>query len=142
MQLTHETGSSVRYRVGSNRSWLESSPQVWVQTGTGMTEIAVAVNSAGLAYGPHEGELTVARVTGEKAQGEAGAMGIEIPVAFAVVPNAPCSSGSRRVSGARIKSRPARADSRKAGEEIEVQVGLVDPAEVTGNPSLALDLES
>ena len=139
VQLTHETASSVRYRVDSNRSWLGASPQAWVQTGPGMTEFAVAASSAGLANGTHKGELTVVQVVGESAQGEARATGIEIAVAFAVVPS---NSSSRRVNGARITSRPLGGDIYGLGEEIEVSVDLVDPAGVTGTPTLALRLGS
>ena len=55
VQLTHETTGPVRYRIDSNRSWFWASPQEWVQTGPGMTEIAVMVNSAGLAHGTPQG---------------------------------------------------------------------------------------
>ena len=80
--------------------------------------------------GRHKGELTVMQVAGESAQGGARPTGIEIPVAFAVVPNSPSGSASRRVNGARITSRPLSGDTYGVGEEIEVQVDLVDPAEV------------
>ena len=142
VQLTHETASPVRYRIDSNRDWLWASPQEWVQTGSGTTDITVTASSAGLANGTHKGELTVVQVAGESAQAGARTTGIEIPVAFAAVPNNPSSSASRRVNGARITSRPARGDTYEAGEAIEVEVDLVDPAEVTGNPTLALRVGS
>ncbi|MCY4597303.1 MAG: M12 family metallopeptidase, partial [Bryobacterales bacterium] len=142
MQLTHETASPVRYRIDSNQQWLSASPQEWVQTGPGTTEIAVMVNTAGLAHGTHHGDLTVVQVADESAQAEAKTTGIEIPVALAVVPTNLSSSVSRRVNGVQIRSRPAEGDTYGAGEEIEVGVGLVEPAEVTGSPTLALRVGS
>ena len=141
-QMTHETATSVRYRIDSSRSWLSASPQEWVQTGAGTTRIAVTANSAGLANGTHNGELTVMQVTSGSAQAEARTTGIEIPVAFAVVPGNSGSSTIRRVNGARIASRPADGVTYEAGEAIEVEVDLVDPAEVTGSPTLALGVGS
>ena len=142
MQLTHETASPVRYRIDSNQQWLSASPQEWVQTRPGTTEVAVMVNSAGLADGTHHGDLTVVQVADESARAEAKTTGIEIPVALAVVPTNLSSSVSRRVNGVQIVSRPAEGDTYGAGEEIEVQVGLVEPAEVTGSPTLALRVGS
>ena len=142
VRLTHEPAGPVRYRIDSNRSWLSASPQEWVQTEAGVTGIAVTASSAGLAHGTHRGELTVMRLTGGTAQADARTTGIEVPVAFAVVPDSPGGSAIRRVHGARITSSPAFGDTYEAGEVIEVEVDLVDPGQVTGSPTLALRVGS
>ena len=140
VRLDHNATGSFRYRIESNQSWLAASPREWVRTQRGTTEIAVTVDSAGLSLATHPGRLAVVKVDDRDATAGGTATGIEIPVAFAVVP-AGGSAGEER-NAVSIASYPGNADSCGAGECIRLGVRFTEPVVVSGIPTLALTMES
>ena len=138
VRLTHETTGAVRYRIASNASWLRANPQEWVHAGTGVQEISIMANSAGMALDTHGGRLTVLQAGSGEASDSWTPTGVEIPVAFAVVPASGGSTASGRSNGVTIDSRPHNGDTYGAGEEIRVTVDFTDPVEVAGSPALTL----
>ena len=141
IRLTHQMNGSVRYRINSSLASVTVSPQEWVQTEAGTTDITVAVNSAGQEIGSHHGTLTVVRVS------EAGSatddmlpMGIEIPVMVGIIDDNASRAETPKISLVNLLSRPDRGDTYTAGEELLVQVRFAEPIEVTGNPSISLSI--
>ena len=75
----------VRYRIVSDRHWLESVPPEW--TGVeGEVEIAVTANGAALAAEAHAGRLKILTVRDGDPPTGGTPTGIEIPVHFVVMP--------------------------------------------------------
>ena len=138
LRLTHQTSGAARYRIVSNATWLRANPQAWVHAGTGMQEVSIMADSAGMAHDTHDGALTVLQAGEREASHSWTATGVEIPVAFAAVPGNGSNAASRRRNGVTIDSRPRKGDTCGAGEEIKVRVNFADPVEVAGSPALAL----
>ena len=138
VRLAHETTGAVRYRIVSNASWLSANPREWAHSGTGVQEVSIMANSAGMALDTHGGRLTVLQAGSGETSDSWTPTGVEIPVAFAVVPGNGSSAASPRSNGVTINSRPSNGDTYGAGEEIRVRVNFADPVEVAGSPALAL----
>ena len=134
IQFIHEVTGSVRYRIVSSIASVAVSPQEWVQTESGTTDIAVSVNSAGQELGSHRGNLTVFRVSDD----EMLPTGIEIPVLVGIVEASPSSTSAPRISSVRLASRPGIGDTYAEGEQIVIEVLFGEPIEVTGTPRMAL----
>ena len=82
----------VRYRIVSDRHWLEAFPPEWA-SGQGGVEIRVRANGASLAPDAYGGKLSIeTRSDGGPAAGWTPT-GIEIPVHFVVKPSRDGSSG-------------------------------------------------
>ena len=140
VRLDRNATGSFRYRIESNRSWLAASPREWVRTQRGTTEIAVTVDSAGLSLATHQGKLAVVNVDDRDATVGGTPTGIEIPVAFAVVPAG--GSADEERNEVSIASYPGNADSCGAGECIRLGATFTEPVVVSGIPTLALTMES
>ena len=138
LRLTHQTSGAARYRIVSNATWLRANPQAWVHAGTGVQDVSIMANSAGMADDTHGGELTVLQAGAGEAADSWTPTGVEIPVAFATVPGNGSSAASRRRNGVTIDSRPRKGDTCGAGEEIKVRVNFANSVEVAGSPALAL----
>ena len=115
VRLTHETTGAVRYRIASNTSWLRANPQEWVHAGTGVQEVSIMTNSAGMALDTHGGSLTVLQAGSGEVSDSWTPTGVEIPVAFAVVPASGGSAAGRRSNGVTIDSRPQNGDTLRRG---------------------------
>ena len=140
VRLDHSATGSFRHRIESSQSWLAASPREWARTQRGTTEVAVTVDSAGLSLATHQGKLTVVKADDRDATTGGTPTGIEIPVAFALVP-AGGSAGEER-NEVSIASYPGNADSCGAGECIRLGVMYTEPVVVSGIPTLALTMES
>ena len=103
-----------------------------------MTEISVAVNSAGLAPGTYKGKLAVVKVGARDMREEEAPTGVEVPVAFAVIPANPDVATARQSTRVGIESRPRHGETYGAGEDIAIRAEFGTPVEVQGNPTLAL----
>ena len=135
IRLSHEVSGSVRYRINSSLGAVTVSPQEWVQTESGMTDIAVTVNSAGQELGSHQGKLTVVQVS----EDETLPTGIEIPVLVGIIDDSSSSSTSApRISSVRLFSRPGIGNTYVEGEQIVIEVRFREPVEITGTPRMAL----
>ena len=140
IRLDHNATGSFRYRIESSQSWLAASPREWVRTQRGTTEIAVTVDSTGLSRATHQGKLTVVKVDDRDATTGGTPTGIEIPLAFALVPAG--GSADEERNAVSIASYPGNADSCGAGEFIRLGVRFTEPVVVSGIPTLALTMES
>ena len=140
VRLDHSATGSFRCRIDSSQSWLSASPREWVRTQRGRTEIAVTVDSAGLSLATHQGKLTVVNVDDRDATVGGTPNGIEIPVAFALVPAGGSTDEERNAVS--IASYPGNADSCGAGEHIRLGVRFTEPVVVSGIPTLTLTMES
>lgn len=138
VRLTHQTTGAVRYRIASNASWLGANPQEWVHPGAGVKQISITANSAGMAVGTHRGSLTILQAGSGGASGSWTPTGLEVLVAFAVIPATGDSAVSRRSNPVTIESLPQNGDTYGAGEEIIVRVDFANPVEVAGSPALTL----
>ena len=138
IRLTHETTSTARYKVESNASWLMASPQEWVSSGSGVQEVSVVTNTAGLSLDTHRASLSVLKAISSQRDTTWAKTGVEIPVTFAVVPSNPNSTTSRRANAVVIEGGPQEGDTYGAGEQIRIAVNFTDPVEVTGLPILNL----
>ena len=58
VRLTHQTTGTVRYRIVSNARWLTANPQEWVRGSSGVQEVSIMANTAGVAHGTRGGNLT------------------------------------------------------------------------------------
>ena len=134
IRLSHEVTGSVRYRIISSLASVTVSPQEWVRTESGMTEIVVTVNSADQELGSHTGKLTVVEVR----EGQTIPTGIEIPVLAGIIDGSPSGTSAPRISNVHLTSRPGIGSTYVEAEEIEVEVRFGEPVEVTGTPSLAI----
>ena len=135
IELSHQVTGSVRYRIVSSLAAVTVSPQEWVQTDSGTTDITVTVNSAGQQLGSHQGTLTVVQVS----EGETLPTGIAIPVFVGIIEDGSSTSTSApRISRIRLTSRPGIGSTYAATEQIEVEVLFGEPIDVTGTPRLAL----
>ena len=138
VELTHDSASAVRYKIVSDAGWLSGSPSEWVSSGTGVQQISVVANSAGLDHDTRQGTLRVLQAGSGNESSSWTSAGIEIPVALAVVPVNSSWIESGISNAARIASRPPDGDTYGAGEEIKVNVDFPAPVNVTGSPTLAL----
>ena len=136
VRLTHETARPIRYRIESSQPWITATPREWVRTGHGVAEIALGANSAGLRPGMHQANVTVVQVSSRDESSAPASTGIEMPVAFAVLPNS--GSLNRTVNVPRMVSLPQTGDTYRGGEEVTIALDFADPVEVTGQPTLAI----
>ena len=134
VRLSHHVTGSIRYRIDSSLASVTVSPQEWVQTESGTTDIAVAVNSAGQDLGSHHGTLTVVQVS----EDETLSTGIEIPVMVGIIDGNPNNTSAPRISRVRLTTRPVVGNTYVEAAPIEVEVRFGEPVEVTGTPRLAL----
>ena len=74
-----------RYRIVSDRHWLEAVPTEWTST-EGAVEIAVTANGAALAAEAYAGKLKILTVSDVDPPAGGTPTGIEIPVHFVVKP--------------------------------------------------------
>ena len=138
VRLTHKTSAITRYKIESNASWLMASPQEWVSSGSGVQEVSVVTNTAGLSLDTHRASLSVLKASSSQGDTTWAETGVEIPVTFAVVPSNPTSATSRRANAVVIEGGPQEGDTYGAGEQIRIAVNFTDPVEVTGLPILDL----
>ncbi len=138
VEVTHDGAGAVRYKIDSDASWLTASPLEWVSAGTGVQQISVETNSAGLDHDTRQGTLTVLQAGSGNGSSSWTSTGIEIPVALAVVPVNGSGVDSGISNAVRIASRPPDGDTYGAGEAIEARVDFPAPVYVTGSPTLAL----
>ena len=139
VRLTHETTGTVRYRIDSSASWLTASPQEWARSGSGVEEITVMANTAGVVLDAgYRGTLTVLKASDGPGETTWTETGVEIPVASTVVSRFSSTSARRRANAVTIESHPQNGDTYGAGEEIRVSVSFADPVEVSGTPALDL----
>ena len=138
IRLTHEIAGTARYKIESNASWLTASPQEWVSSGSGVQEVSVMTNTAGLSLDAHRASLSVRKASSSQGDTTWAETGVEIPVTFAVVPSNPNSATSRRANAVVIEGGPQEGDTYGAGEQVRVAVNFTDPVEVTGLPTLNL----
>ena len=139
VRLAHETTGAVRYRIESSASWLTASPQEWVRSGSGVEEISVTANAAGVVLdATYRGLLTVLKASSGPGETTWTETGVEIPVAATFVSPYSSTSASRRANAVTIDSYPQSGDTYGAGEEIRVRVSFADPVEVAGTPALDL----
>ena len=75
----------VRYRIVSDRHWLEAVPPEWTSA-EGEVEIAVTANGAALAAEAYAGKLRILTVSDSDPPAGGTPTGIEIPVHFVVKP--------------------------------------------------------
>ena len=136
--MEHETTASLRCRIDSNRNWLRASPREWVHNGSGMTETSVAVNGAGLVLGTCKGKLAVVKVGARDMQEEETPTGLEVPVAFAVIPANADVATARQSNRVVVESSPCHGEAYGAGEDIAIRAEFGAPIDVQGNPTLAL----
>ena len=135
IRVSHHVMGSVRYRIVSSLAAVTVSPQEWVQSESGTTDIAVTVNSAGQQLGSHHGTLTIVQVS----EDETLPTGIEIPILVGIIDDSSSSSPSApRISRVRLTSRPGIGSTYAQTEQIEIEVLFGEPVEVTGTPRLAL----
>lgn len=134
IRLSHAVTGSVRYRIDSSLASVTASPREWTQTDSGMTDIAVTVNSAGQELGSHQGTLTVVRVS----EDETLPTGIEIPVLVGIIDGSFGTTSAPTISRVRLASRPSRGNTYVEAEQIGVEVHFGEPVEVTGTPRMAL----
>ena len=138
VRLTHDATGTARYKIESSTSWLMSSPQEWVSTGSGVQEVSVTANTAGLLLDTHRASLTVLKASSGQGGTTWTETGVEIPVTFAVVPSNGTSATSRSANAVVIEGGPQEGDTYGAGEQIRIAVNFTDPVEVTGLPILNL----
>ena len=138
IRVTHQTTSSARYKIKSSATWLTASPQEWVSSGSGVQEVSVVTNTAGLSLDTHRASLSVLKASSSQGDITWAETGVEIPVTFAVVPSNPTSATSRRANAVVIEDGPQEGDTYVAGEQIRIAVNFTDPVEVTGLPILYL----
>ena len=138
IRLTHETTSTARYKIESNANWLTASPQEWASSGSGVQEVSVVTNTAGLSLDTHRASLSVRKASSSQGETTWAETGVEIPVTLAVVPSNPTSATSRRANAVVIEDGPQQGDTYGAGEQIRIAVNFTDPVEVTGLPILNL----
>ena len=138
IRLTHEATSTARYKIKSSATWLTASPQEWVSSRSGVQEVSVVTNTAGLSLDTHRASLSVLKASSSQGDITWAETGVEIPVTFAVVPSNPTSATSRRANAVVIEDGPQEGDTYGAGEQIRIAVNFTDPVEVTGLPILNL----
>ncbi|MCY4596459.1 MAG: M12 family metallopeptidase [Bryobacterales bacterium] len=134
IRLSHRMIGSVRYRIDSSLASVTVSPQEWVQTESGTTDIAVTVNSAGQQLGSHHGTLTVVQVSGD----ETLSTGIEIPVLVGIIDGSSTTTSAPEISRVQFTSRPGVGNTYVEAAPIEVEVQFGEPVNVMGTPRLAL----
>ena len=138
IRLTHETTGTARYKIESNAGWLTASPQEWVSSGSGVQEVSVVTNTAGVTLDTHRASLSVWKASRGQGATTWAETGVEIPVTIAVVPGSGTTATSIRANAVAIDGGPQEADTYGAGEQIRVAVNFTDPVEVTGFPILNL----
>ena len=136
IRVSHAVIGSVRYRIDASLESVTASPREWTQADSGMTDIAVTVNSAGQDLGSHKGTLTVVRVS----EDETLPTGIEIPVLVGVIEGRSGTTSAPRISRVRLASRPSRGNTYVEAEQIGVEVDFGEPVEVTGTPRMAISV--
>ena len=134
IRLSHELTGSVRYRIDSSLASVTVSPQEWVQTETGVTDIIVSVNSAGQEVGSHQGTLTVVQLS----EDETVPTGIEIPVLVGIIETDSSGAAVPEIRRVALTSRPNSGGTYALSDQIEVTVYFAEPIEITGTPRLAL----
>ena len=110
VRLTHEVTGTARYKIESNASWLSSSPQEWVSSGSGAQEVSVIANTAGLALDTHRASLTVLKAISAQGDTAWADTGVKIPVTFAVVPSNSTTATSRRANAVTIEGGPQEGE--------------------------------
>ena len=83
--LQTDDGVPWMYRIHTEQSWLAVNPMEWSDTGSGETEVEVAVRSASLVPDTHHGTLRIVRSYYTR-PGFFEELSVDVPVTFVVTP--------------------------------------------------------